>query len=755
MKKIVKHISTPSHLTIIANDMSAGRYDLAIAGATKLLNKEPKNFHALFLMGSAQLSIGLFSESVVSLNKAIQIRPSDASALNNLGSAYSALGNIDDAIANYSKSISADSTFSAAHFNLGNGLMNLGKWHDAVTSFTNAIEQKTDYPQAYGNLGICLIKLKKYDDAIFISDFYIDNFGINAIISINKCKALFEKGLKAGAIKKMKEYSLLAPESSELYSALADMCVMLMRPDEAIQYFKRAIEINPLEYANYNNLAALMFSLGQKTQALEIYERAAKANPRSATPHQNIAGIHIQDQDFGLALRYLNTAYELGSTSPYILGMIAHAKVYCCEWEGIDTLIDKIQSSVPINTQVSNPFPPIAYLDNQKYLTKVAADWSSAKYPESNFFPAFQPRGKGGKLRVGYFSADFHGHATSLLIAGLLEQHDKSKFETFGFSFGPDSNDELSNRVRQTFDHFIDIKSLSDRAVAAYAREVGLDIAIDLKGFTQNSRTAIFAERVAPIQINYLGFPGSMGTAYIDYIVADDYVIPHGCEQDYTEQVLRLPHCYQPNDRLRPIATTVYDRVGQGLPEDAVVLCSFNNNYKITPAVFDIWMRVLGQFPSAVLWLLKDTDIAEANLRKEAQSRGIDSSRLVFAPRLSPPEHLARHQCADLFLDTYPCNAHTTASDALWANLPLVTCSGNSFASRVAGSLLTNVGLANFITTNLLDYENRIVSLLSNPAEIAAARTHLTEKKLKLPLFDTKQHAANWQELLIYVMSFN
>ena len=289
---------------------------------------------------------------------------------------------------------------------------------------------------------------------------------------------------------------------------------------------------------------------------------------------------------------------------------------------------------------------------------------------------------------------------------------------------------------------------MSDRAIAAYARDLKIDIAIDLKGFTQDSRTGIFAERAAPIQINYLGFPGSMGAPYIDYIVADGYVIPEELSANYAEQVLRLPHCYQPNDNLRVIATTPQSRTKHGLPDEAIVLCSFNNNYKITPKVFDVWMRLLKRFPQAVLWLLKDTPTSEKNLKKEAQERGVDPERLIFAARVKSEEHLARHVCADIFMDTYPCNAHTTASDALYAGLPLVTCSGNSFASRVAGSLLTTIGLPDLITNNLTDYEQKIVELISKPALLADVKNRLQENKKTSPLFDTKRYTKDWENLL-------
>lgn len=338
-------------------------------------------------------------------------------------------------------------------------------------------------------------------------------------------------------------------------------------------------------------------------------------------------------------------------------------------------------------------------------------------------------------------------------MAGMFESHDRSRFELFAFSFGPDGNDEITKRVRNSFDHFIDVRKLSDRAIAVYARELNIDIAIDLKGFTQNSRPGIFSERAAPIQINYLGFPGTMGAPYIDYIIADEYIIPAKNEHLYVEKVIRMPHCYQPNDNKRQILKSKQNRSDHNLPSDSFVLCSFNNNYKITPKVFSVWMRLLIGFPNSVLWLLKDNSTAENNLRQEAKDRGVDPDRLVFAPRVFPAEHLARHFCADLFVNTYPCNAHTTASDSLWSELPLVTCSGNSFASRVAGSLLTTIGLPELITHNLTDYEQKIISLMSNNDYLLDIKQRLKCQKFQSPLFDTQRFTRDFELLLIKILS--
>jgi predicted O-linked N-acetylglucosamine transferase (SPINDLY family) len=731
----------------------AGRFNEAVKLVTPWVNSCPKDFNALFLMGSALLGLRQVKDALGYLLRAESINHNNPRLLNNIASAYNCLKDTSKAIAYYKKALLLDPKFAQAHYNLGNALMAQANWLEAISSFSNSIELKNDYAEAYGNLSVCLIQLKAYNDAISVCDTYINRFGLSPKIIANKCRSMFEKGLKASAIQTLEKYSVDLPESSEIHTLCADFCMATRQYGKAIDYYSNSIKLNPNEYVNFNNLGVLYTEIGKSNLAIEAYIKASEVNKDSPIPHQNIAAIYNQLKEYELSLIYLEKARQLDSNSTYLKGMIIHSKIYTCNWNELEKDIEELMLELPSNDKLSNPFPPVAYISDQQSLTKISCDWVKNKYPPSGFLPLLTKklRVPGQKIVLGYFSADLHTHATALLIAGLFEAHDRTKFELIAFSFGPDNDEPLTKRVRSAFDRFVDVRALSDRAVAAYARELNVDIAIDLKGFTQDSRPGIFAERAAPIQLNYLGFPGSMGASYMDYIVADTYVIPESHEAAYTEKVLRLPNCYQPNDNRRTISNVEQIRADHGLPDTAFVLCSFNNNYKITPVVFDIWMRVLQQFPHAVLWLIKDTTTAENNLRSEARARGVDPERLIFAKRLKPEEHLARHVCADLFLDTYPCNAHTTASDALWTGLPLVTCSGNSFASRVAGSLLTTIGLPELITENLIDYEKKIIDLMTKPNELADIRNHLLNNKTTSPLFDTQRYAKDWEQLLLQV----
>jgi predicted O-linked N-acetylglucosamine transferase (SPINDLY family) len=362
----------------------------------------------------------------------------------------------------------------------------------------------------------------------------------------------------------------------------------------------------------------------------------------------------------------------------------------------------------------------------------------------ANNFPAAKtPRWQGeryrhDRIRIAYLSADFRQHPLSFLTAGMFESHDKSRFEITAISFGVDDDSEIRARVKASFERFVDARASSDAQIADLLKALEIDIAVDLMGFTTDSRTGIFARRPAPIQLHYMGYPGTMAARYIDYMVADRVVIPDHQQASYSEKLICLPNSYFVNDTGRQIADKMFSRAELGLPPSGFVFCCFNSNHKITPLVFDRWMRILKQVEGSVLWLLPGHATAADNLRKEARARGVDAERLIFAGRMSPPDHLARHRAADLFLDTLPYNAHTTACDALWTGLPVLTCLGEAFVGRVAASLLHAVGLPELITTTLDEYQHLAVDLATTPDKLAAIRAKLANHRLTMPLFDTR-----------------
>lgn len=410
--------------------------------------------------------------------------------------------------------------------------------------------------------------------------------------------------------------------------------------------------------------------------------------------------------------------------------------MHICYWDRIDETFHELLGGIDAGKTVSNPFPVLAMPSSLAQQKRCAEIYIQEKFSAVPAASIVENRYSHNKIRLGYFSADFHNHATAYLMAELFERHDRSRFEVIGFSYGASPNNGMRQRLSAAFDRFLDVRNQSDEDIAALARNLEVDIALDLKGFTGDSRTGIFALRPAPIQVNYLGYPGTMGASYIDYLIADPMLIPVEHRQHYSEKIAYLPNSYQVNDTHRRISERPFTRSEAGLPDEGFVFCCFNNNHKITPIVFDIWMEILRQLEGSVLWLLEDNADATRNLHKEAKKRGIAPERIVFAQRMDLPEHLARHRLADLFLDTFPYNAHTTASDALWAGLPVLTCLGETFAGRVAASLLNAIGLPDLITPSPVAYKTLALDLAQHPEKLALIRQQLAGNRITHPLFN-------------------
>ena len=423
-------------------------------------------------------------------------------------------------------------------------------------------------------------------------------------------------------------------------------------------------------------------------------------------------------------------------------------KMTICNWSDLAESFENISKKVMANEKVVNPFPLLSLTDDAMLQKKSSVIYAQDKYPFNPILGPILKRSKNEKIRIGYFSADFKNHPVAFLIAELFEIHDRSQFEIYAFSLIK-AADEMRGRLQLAFDHSIEIQVMTDIEIAQLSRSLNIDIAVDLTGYTKDSRTGIFSYRAAPIQVNYLGYPGTMGADYIDYIIADKTLIPLDVQSSYSEKVVYLPNSYQVNDRRRAIAEKQFTRHELGLPEDGFVFCCFNNNFKILPATFTSWMRILKAVEGSVLWLLQDNSWAVENLKKEALKQGVDAQRLVFAERMPLQEHLARHHQADLFLDTLPYNAHTTTSDALWSGLPVLTLIGQSFASRVAASLLNAIGLPELITNTQEQYETLAVGLAQNPQKLAEIKLKLTNNRLIAPLFDTPLFTKNLEDAYI------
>ena len=458
--------------------------------------------------------------------------------------------------------------------------------------------------------------------------------------------------------------------------------------------------------------------------------------------HRNRAAALVYLGRYDEAFTAYDTAFKIDSGLPYLQGHRLHAKQSICNWSDLDAEASRILRDVENGLPAADPFSLLA-------LPSTPSEQLACARSYLQRLPAFRPLWDGevyrhDRIRVAYLSADFHQHATAYLIAGLLEQHDKSRFEITAISFGPDDHSATRERIKVAVECFFDVHDRSDDDIAELLRRQEIDIAIDLKGLTANNRLNVLARRPAPLQVSYLGYPGTMGASFLDYIIADSTVIPEDHSDYYSEKVVRLPDSYQVNDDKRHISEHTPTRRDCGLPEEGFVYCCFNNAFKLNPAMFDIWMRLLKATKDSVLWLFEGTSsnsaaVCRENLYREAEKRGIPRNRLVFAAKTNLADHLARHRLADLFLDTLPYNAHTTASDALWAGLPVATCLGSTFAGRVSASLLNAAGLSELIAPSLEEYEALALKLAREPMLLAVAKDKLARHREVCPLFDTRR----------------
>lgn len=517
--------------------------------------------------------------------------------------------------------------------------------------------------------------------------------------------------------------------------------------------FEEIIPLSPGDAMLYYNLGNAQRELGKSQQALSSYQQAARLMPNDADIHNNLGNVYRELGRLDEAITSYQTAIALNPKLFHAQVHLVHQKQHICDWSDLDRDITQIRDW--IQNEPSAQISPFAFLampnttpSEQK---KCADNWLSNRYNniinKVNF--NFKNR-QHNKIRIGYLSADFRLHPLASLISELIELHDTSQFEIYAYSYGLDDRSPERKRLKKAFDHFIDIRplSLSESAQRIYADEI--DILIDLTGFTQTSRTGIIAYMPAPISVSWLGFPGTMGSLngrqLFDYLLTDSFITPPAHAAYYAENFACLPYCYQPNDRKRPIGKTP-NRMDYGLADNAFVFCCFNQTYKILPHMFDVWMRLLANVPNSVLWLLDCNPLAKQNLKREAETRGIDSKRLIFAPRTNMADHLARHTLANLFLDTLPYNAHTTTSDALWMGLPVLTCQGETFAGRVAASILNAANLPELVTPSIEKYEARALQLATDADALNLIKQKLAQNRHSAPLFDTALFASNLETI--------
>ncbi|MDH6302058.1 putative O-linked N-acetylglucosamine transferase (SPINDLY family) [Polynucleobacter sphagniphilus] len=547
-----------------------------------------------------------------------------------------------------------------------------------------------------------------------------------------------KRGRNQEALAYLKNASKYDPKNGLILSNIGNVYSALKLYKEALAAHEQAISLAPSYAEAYSNKGNVLSELKLFKEALAAYGLAIQLKPDYAEAWSNSGIAFSELKIYDRAFMAYSKALEIKPDVDYLLGNFLCTKMLTVNWDNLSEYMTLLSENIQKGRKASLPFNLVGIISSPSLLLSAAQTFSEDKFTEDFSLGPIVKR-SASKIRIGYYSADFHNHATAYLMAEFFELQNKNKFELTAFSFGPNTQDESRQRILKAFDQFIDVTELSDQQVARLSREMGVDIAVDLKGYTKDSRPGIFSYRAAPIQVNYLGYPGTMGSPYMDYIIADPVLIPKSSQIFYSEKITYLPNSYQVNDRSRKVSDRVFTRAECNLPDQGFVFCCFNNNYKITPATLGSWSRILKHVEGSVLWLLEDSEIAKANLIKESEALGIKQERLVFAKRLDLPEHLARHQLADLFIDTLPCNAHTTASDSLWAGLPVLTLLGEAFPGRVAASLLTAIDLPELITRSQDEYESVAIDLALNPTKIKAIKERLKENRLTKPLFNTKQ----------------
>ena len=527
------------------------------------------------------------------------------------------------------------------------------------------------------------------------------------------------------------------------------------RPDEALASYDRLLAIAPGYDEAWFRRGSALWLMDRVEDALASYRKALAINPGRFGAAFNSGTALLKLERYDEALAAFEQAATLAPGHRYLLGAMAGAVSGACDFGRWDDMRTRAIAAVRNRTSVIAPLTFLPFCDDgalrracseafvaDRVLQTGAALWNGEGYVHD-------------RIRIAYLSSDFHQHATAELIAGLIENHDRARFEVTGVSFGPDDGSPMRARIVQAFDHFEDVRAAGDADVARLLRAREIDIAVDLKGHTEGARAGILAHRPCPVQVNYLGYPGTIGAPWLDYIIGDAVVLPFPDQDFYSEKIVHVPHCYQANDARRAIADTAPSRAEAGLPGEGIVFCCFNAAWKITPAIFAVWMRLLKAVPASVLWLLEDNASMPGYLRAAAAVHGVDPARLVFAPRTTPAAHLARHRLADLFLDTLPYGAHTTASDALWAGLPLLTCLGRQFDGRVAASLLKTIGLPDLVTESLEHYEALALALARDPERLAGLRARLASNRLSSPLYDVQQFARSIEAAYLRMMEIS
>lgn len=781
--------AAPPPIQALVNLLQTGQFQLLIKQAKECAGRWPSSAPVWHLLGLGHLSAGCPADAIAPLSKATRLRPDDQQIHEHLGVALMQCGKSREALRVFENLALVSSDSPTACINASSLANDLGDWNAAEKHCLRALDMDPNSAEATFNLARSQRGNGKTDEAIA-------SFIRTAELAINAPVAQNDIGLQLMDIGAIEEAEIclrraiqLAPEHALGYVNLGKLLGIKGQINAAIEALNKAINLDPSLAEALSNLGGLMNTQNHFAQCESICRRALSINPKLFEAKINLSNALIGQRLFDEAETYLrevlrdrpkhldamtNLANLLLDTKRHSEAELYYRQIsndhgfaraqafqcaaHRCDWRHRESDIRAIRELLEKDDSYLGAFGLLAIPgDDAPWLQRRAGRLAALREASAGLSmpPMVSPSSHPNRntLRIGYISADFHDHATMHLLAGVLQSHDRERFGIHLYSLGQDSDDGYRAIAKKHCDKFVDARGLSDNEAAQTIADDGIDILVDLKGFTAGMRLGICARRPAPIIVSWLGYPGTLGHERLaDYIIGDAIVTPHSSAGDFSETLALMPHCYQPNDCNRQIAPPV-TRSEVGLPNEAFVFCSFNQSYKILPEVFDSWCRILAAVPESILWLLEQGDDAASNLRGSARLHGINPDRLIFAPRRPLDQHLARLQLADLALDTYPYGSHTTGSDALWVGVPLLARSGNTFASRVSASLLSAVGMPELITHNWDDYEKHAITLAKDSAGLAAVRKKLIAHRETAPLFDTLRFTRDWERLLLKIWS--
>jgi len=716
-----------------------GKLNASIESFEKALSIKPDYVDANNNIGNVFKELGQFNNAIKSFEKVIEIKPDYAEAHYSLGQIYQDLDNIESAIKSYEVVLAIKPDFAELHNNLGLIYQGVGKLDSALHHLEDAVRIMPEFAEAFNNLGNVYKELNQpkraldcYKSAVAINPNYTDSH--YELGNILKCLGQLDK-----AVESYQKSLEIKQDKVEAHYALGNVLQDLGQFNASIESYDKAISISSENDDFHHSLGITLHKNGQFEKALKSYKKALLINPKYAEAYFNLGNLMLELKQLDEAVLNYEYALNLKPGIDCNFGNLFDTKMNLCIWDDFSTNIKELLKKINKNEMVINPFALFGLVDDPKIQLKNSKTYGKERCPKSSSLSKINNYSNHKKIRIGYFSADFREHPVSDLSAELYELHDRSQFEIYAFSFGPDTKDEMNLRIKAGVDKFYDVRTMPHKDVALLSRSLEIDIAIDLGGYSANNRAEIFAMSAAPTQIGYLGFTSTMGTNFMDYIIADRTVIPKDKQIHYSEKIAYLPNCYMVNDSKIKVSNEIITKKDAGLPSDGFIFCCFNNFYKINPNVFKSWMNILSKVSGSILWLPEGNIIAMNNLMKEFKKHGIDESRLFFAPYLTLKEdHLNRLQLADLFIDTFPFNAHTTCNEALRVGLPVLTCIGDSFTSRVASSQLNSVNLPELISTSQKQYESIAIELATDSKKLKIIKDKLEINMTTSSLYDSQ-----------------